>query len=97
MMTAIPVAAPPMAMVKFPPLAAQTTSPLMSLTWPSIVTFAVPVPVDAETEPDEAVATLLGALGDLVPLEQPVSPATRSAVPPATVAKPRIMVSPWRM
>ena len=80
-----------------PRAAAQTTSPLMSLTWPSIVTFAVPVPVDAETEPDEAVATLLGALGDLVPLEQPVSPATRSAVPPATVAKPRIMVSPWRM
>ena len=58
---------------------------------------AFALPVDVDTEPDEAVATLLGALGAFVPLEQPVSPAIRSAVPPATTAKPRILVSPSRM
>jgi hypothetical protein len=99
----MPVPASPIAMFMFPPMAAHTTLPLTSWSWPSIVTLVPPLgaavaladPVSEAAEVSELSA--LGELSDdfLSSDEQPDRLAMTIAAPPTATSNPRFTTSPF--
>ena len=95
---AIPVAASPIAMFMFPPIAVQTVVPEMAWSLPSMLSL-VPPPVGADVALADAVADAvpdaLDAADELVlsvffaPDEQPERPAMTIAAPPMATTNPR--------
>jgi hypothetical protein len=80
-----------MPMLRLPIAVVQAICPWTSLGCPSMLTFAVPAPADAVTDPEVADTADVSAFL----LEQPTKPATTIAVHPTPTVNPRSMVTPF--
>jgi hypothetical protein len=82
-----------MATLTLPPIDAQTTLPLIALSWPSMVIFVPPGDAAALDDSDaEELALELAELddgSDFFSDEQPETPAIRIAAPPTATSNPR--------